>query len=92
MVFGVAPTLTLASIGLTVLISVRVKGFKEAQQISVILIVPILILIFGQIFGAIIFGPAILGVLIVILSAIDLLTFHLGLRLFKREEILSRIS
>jgi len=92
LIFGVAPTLALASIGLTVLISVRVKGFREAQQISVVLILPILMLIFGQIFGAIIFGPMLVGLLILILAFIDILTFKLGVKLFKREEILSRIS
>lgn len=92
LIFGVAPTLALASIGLTVLISVRVKGFREAQQISVVLILPILMLIFGQIFGAIIFGPMLVGLLILILAFIDVLTFQLGVKLFKREEILSRLS
>ena len=37
MIFGVAPTIALCSIGLTVIISSKVKGFKEAQQISVVL-------------------------------------------------------
>lgn len=92
LIFGVAPTLALASIGLTVLISVRVKGFREAQQISVVLVLPILMLIFGQIFGAIIFGPMLVGLLIIILAFIDILTFKLGVKLFKREEILSRLS
>ncbi|KON27908.1 hypothetical protein AC481_03215 [miscellaneous Crenarchaeota group archaeon SMTZ-80] len=92
LVFGVAPTLALASIGLTVLISVRVKGFREAQQISVVLILPILMLIFGQIFGAIIFGPILISMLIIVLGVIDLLTFKLGVKLFNREEILSRLS
>jgi ABC-2 type transport system permease protein len=92
LVFGVAPTLALASIGLTVLISVRVKGFKEAQQISVVLILPILMLVFGQIFGIVIFGPLMVGLLIIILGAFDLLIFKLGVKFFNREEILSRLS
>jgi len=47
--FGVAPTVSLAGIGLTVMISSRVRGFREAQQISVILLIPILAIVFGQI-------------------------------------------
>lgn len=55
LIFGLAPTLALVSIGLTVMISARVKGVREAQQISVVLLIPILMLIFGQVAGAIFF-------------------------------------
>ena len=57
MIFGVAPTLALCSIGLTVIIPAKVKGFKEAQQISVILFLPVLGLVFAQIAGLLILGP-----------------------------------
>ena len=41
----------------------KVKGFKEARQISLILLIPILALMFGQISGVIIFGPGIIAIL-----------------------------
>ena len=91
MIFGLAPTLALTSIGLTVMISVRVKGFREAQQISVVLLIPILALVFGQVTGAIIFGPGVILALIGLFVVIDFVVFRLGLRLFKREEILSKL-
>ena len=40
--FGLAPVVALTSIGLTVLISARVKGFREAQQISAVLLIPVM--------------------------------------------------
>lgn len=92
LIFGLAPTIALASIGLTVMISSRVKGFREAQQISVVLIVPILMLLFAQAFGALIFGPVVIGALIAVFAVVDLLLFRLGVRLFRRDEILSQIS
>jgi len=92
LIFGLAPTVALAGIGLTVMISAKVKGFREAQQISAILLVPILILVFGQVSGAIIFGPIVVGVLIGAFAIIDLLTFYIGVRMFKREEILSKLA
>jgi len=91
MIFGLAPTLALTSIGLTVMISVRVKGFREAQQISAVLVIPILALVFGQVTGALIFGSIVILALIGLFAAIDLVVFRLGLRLFKREEILSKL-
>lgn len=92
LIFGVAPTVALASIGLTVMISAKVKGFREAQQISAILLIPILILVFAQISGAIIFGPMMVGALIIAFAVIDLLVFNIGIRVFRREEILSKLA
>lgn len=90
LIFGVAPTLALCSIGLTVIISARVKGFKEAQQISVVLLLPVLGLVFAQISGLLILGPAVLALLIVIFAVIDVAIFYVGTKLFHREEILSK--
>ena len=91
-IFGLAPTVALASIGLTVMISGKVKGFREAQQISVVLIIPILGMVFGQVTGAIIFGPLVILVLICVFLLIDFVVFKLGLKLFKREEILAKLA
>ena len=92
LIFGLTPTLALVSIGLTVMISARVKGFREAQQISVILLIPVLALIFGQATGALIFGPIVISALIGLFGIIDLAVFRMGVRLFKREEILSKLG
>ena len=92
LIFALAPTMALASIGLTVMISAKVKGFREAQQISAILLIPILALVFGQIMGAIIFGPIVVTALIGLFALVDLAVFRIGLRLFKREEILSKLA
>jgi len=91
LIFGLAPVVALASIGLTVMISAKVKGFREAQQISVILLIPILALVFGQVTGAIIFGPMVITALIGLFAIIDLAVFKIGVKLFKREEILSKL-
>lgn len=92
LIFGLAPAVALASIGLTVMISAKVKGFREAQQISVILLIPILALVFGQVTGAIIFGPMVTTALIGLFAIIDIAVFKIGVKLFKREEILSKLA
>jgi len=92
LIFGLAPTVALASIGLTVIISAKVKGFKEAQQISVILLLPILALVFGQVAGAVIFGPVLILILTGLFGIIDLAVFRIGVKLFKREEILTKLA
>ncbi len=90
MIFGVSPTLALCSIGLTVIISAKVKGFKEAQQISVILLLPILGLVFAQISGVMVLGPLVLALLIGALVLVDIAVFYVGVKMFRREEILSK--
>ena len=92
LIFGLAPTLALASIGLTVMISAKVKGFREAQQISVILLIPILAMVFAQIIGAIIFGALVVLALLGIFAIVDVIVFKLALKVFKREEILSKLA
>jgi ABC-type Na+ efflux pump permease subunit len=92
LVFGLAPTVALAGIGLTVMISSRVRGFREAQQISVVLLLPILTLVFGQAVGAIIFGPLVVAALIGIFGIVDIVVFYMSLRIFRREEILLKLA
>lgn len=92
LIFGLAPTLALASIGLTVMISAKVKGFREAQQISVILLIPIFGLVFAQITGAFIFGPLVITLLIAVLIIGDLIVFKIATETFQREEILSTLT
>ena len=92
LIFGLAPTVALASIGLTVIVSAKVKGFREAQQISVVLLIPVLALIFGQVTGAVIFGPIVIVALISLFVLIDLVVFRAGVKLFRREEILLKLA
>ncbi len=90
MIFVFAPEIALTSIGLTVAISSRVKGFREAQQISVVLLAPILGLVFGQISGTLFLGPVVLFALIGSFALVDIIVFYIGVKVFKREEILSK--
>ena len=92
LIFGLSPTVALASIGLTVMTSGKVKGFREAQQISAILLIPVLAMVFGQLSGAIIFGSFVIVALIFVFLVIDSIVFGLGVKLFRREEILSELS
>ncbi|MCL2287610.1 MAG: ABC transporter permease [Candidatus Bathyarchaeota archaeon] len=90
MMFGVTPMIALCGIGLTVMVSSKVKGFKEAQQISIILILPVLGLIFAQMMGIILLGPLMLIALIGILAVVDIAIYYLSVKIFQREEILAK--
>jgi hypothetical protein len=92
LIFGLAPAVALAGIGLTVMISARVKGFREAQQISAVLVVPILVMLFAQASGVMIFGYVMVGALTLVFVLVDVLLFRLGVRVFQRDKILSQGS
>ena len=90
MIFVLAPVVSLLSIGLTVIISSRVKGFREAQQLSAMLVIPIMGLLFGQASGFLILGSRVILILSLIVLVIDLVVFRFGLAVFQRENILAK--
>ncbi len=90
LIFLVTPVITLAGIGITVMVSLRVKGYREAQQLGVVLLLPILGLIFAQVGGVIMFGPTMIALLIGAFVAVDIVLFRIGVKVFRREEILMR--
>ena len=89
LIFLMTPALSLTAVGLTVLISSRVKGFKEAQQISVVLVIPIVGLLIGQGTGALTLGPLVILALTGLLALFDLLIFRFSVLLFRREKVLT---
>jgi ABC-type Na+ efflux pump permease subunit len=92
LIFCLSPTVALTSIGLTVTISTKVKGFREAQQISAGVTIPVLfMLIFGQVMGIVILGPQMIALLTISFLIVNFFLFSIGISLFEREEILSKL-
>jgi ABC-2 type transport system permease protein len=90
MILLLSPILSLLAIGATVIISSRVKGFREAQQVSALLVIPILALLFGQASGFLIMGSSMMILMSLLLGLVDIVVFKVGLRLFQRDKILSQ--
>lgn len=84
------PLLALIGVALIVVLSSRVNDPRTAQQISAVLVVPVLGLLFGQLAGVVVLGPALalgIGVTLAIIAAVAL---WVATRLFQREVILTR--
>ena len=92
LIFGLAPALAFADIGLTVIISARVKGVREAQQISALLLVPLFAIVLGQASGSMFFDPLLIGTLTALVVAFDIIFFVASIRAFGRDRILARLS
>lgn len=79
------PFLAIATIGVVVLVSSRVKSTKAAQQISTLLVLPILLLPFASITGFAILTVNLLLYIIAFLAIADIAIVYFGIKGFNRE-------
>jgi len=89
-IFVVGPLLALASVSAAVMVSSRSTDPRAAEQVAMVVIVPLLGLFFGQIAGLIFLNARLVAWMAAGLAVIDigLLAFAVGL--FQREAILTR--
>ena len=85
-----SPLLALLAIALSVLVSARVNDPRTAQQISGVVIIPVMGLFFGQLAGAIVVSAAFVAGVSLALLVIDALAIRLAVLVFQRERILTR--
>lgn len=83
-----APFLALATIGVVVWVSSHVKGIKESQQISTLLVLPILIMPFASILGFAALTVAFFEQVILLLVVVDAIVLYVGITSFRKESIL----
>jgi ABC-2 type transport system permease protein len=86
------PLLALLTVAATVAISSRVNDPRTAQQISAVLILPIIALVFGQISGVLILSPLLAVVAAAVLVVVVGVAVWLVSKLFEREVILTKWS
>ncbi|HEY4722911.1 MAG TPA: ABC transporter permease, partial [Anaerolineae bacterium] len=86
----VAPLLTVMSVMVAIVISSRVNDPRAAEQLGMLVMLPLLGLFFAQIFGLIALNLTAMFVLSGIMLAVDAGMVALGVKLFQREAILTR--
>ena len=89
MVFLLTPLIALLGLGAGVVISSRVNDSRTAQQIGGLLVLPIVMLIVGQMAGLFVLGPGAIVAAAIVLIFLDLVVMRLGVRVFDREKIIS---
>jgi ABC-2 type transport system permease protein len=86
----IAPLLTILATTVGLMVSSRVNDPRAAEQLGMVVIIPVLGLMFGQIAGVISFNtPVALG-MSVVLVVVDAVLLALAVRLFDRETVLTR--
>ena len=84
------PLMAVAAVNFALFISSRVDDPRVAEQISVVLVVPILAALFAQLAGIIVIDIFMMLSFIGALALIDIGMIYLGVTIFQRENILTR--
>ena len=87
---AIGPLSTLAALQATIAVSSRANDPRSAQQIAVLLVLPLMIMLVGQIVGAFVVGIATLLAFAAALGLVWGLLLMLSVALFDRETILTR--
>ncbi len=86
----VGPLMAVAAVITSVIVSSRVDDPRSAEQISMVVIVPVLALFFGQISGLFMLDARLIIIATAVLLAVDAGLLALAVRLFRREVILTQ--
>lgn len=85
-----APLLAVLSVYATVIVSARMTDIRAAQQVSAVIIVPIMAIFIAQLFGMISLDAPKITMISAALLVIDVVLIKTGAKIFRRGEILSR--
>ena len=91
MTLWVAPAAAGLGLSSMVLFSARAQGFQDAYQTGGMIVLPILLLLFGQISGLMYFSVGVVLLLGFVLWSIDAALIWFGSRTFRRGRLIARL-
>ncbi len=89
-IFLVGPLLAITAVTFSMMVSSRVNDPRVAEQVSMVVIVPVLAGFFGQVAGLFVLNKQIISIVAVVMLGLDVLLLYLTTRVFQREQILTR--
>lgn len=89
-VFVVGPLLAITGVSVAVMVSSRASDPRTAEQTTMLVFLPVLLVFFAQLGGLILIDAQLILVIAVALVAIDAALLAMAVRLFQRETILTR--
>ena len=84
------PLMAIMAVIFAVIVSSRVNDPRAAEQISMVVIVPVLGVMFAQLGGLLVVNVPLVLISAVVLAAIDAVLIYFGARMFQRETILTQ--
>jgi ABC-2 type transport system permease protein len=88
MILWVTPASAGLGLGVMVLVSARAQGFQDANQTGGLVVLPVILLVFGQVSGVMYFSVRLVFVLGLVIWLLDGLLIWLGSRSFRRGRLL----
>jgi ABC-2 type transport system permease protein len=82
--------LALMAVSFSLMVSSRVNDPRVAEQVSMVVILPVLAGFFGQVAGLFVLNKQIISVVALVMLVLDALLLYLTTRVFQREQILTR--
>jgi ABC-2 type transport system permease protein len=89
-IFLVGPLLAIMAVSFSLMISSRVNDPRVAEQVSMVVIVPVLAGFFGQVAGLFVLNRQIISIVAVVMLVLDAFLLYMTTRVFQREQILTR--
>ena len=89
-IFIVGPLIAVLAVTFSMMVSSRVNDPRAAEQISMIVILPVLAGFFGQVAGVFVLNARIISIVAVVMLVVDVGMLYLTTRVFQREQILTR--
>jgi len=88
--FVLGPLLSIASVSVAVMVSSRANDPRVAEQLSMLVMIPLLGLFFGQVMGLIFINETLVLWMALVLVVVDAGLIFFATQLFQRETILTR--
>jgi ABC-2 type transport system permease protein len=89
-IFVVGPLMAVLAVTFAFMVSSRVTDPRVAEQVSMVIIVPVLAGFFGQMAGLFVLNATVIVWVAIVLLALDAGLIYLAAKLFQREHILTR--
>lgn len=86
----VGPLMALMAVSVSIMVSSRVNDPRVAEQLSMVVILPVLAIFFGQLAGLFVVNQQLILVAALVLVLFDAFLIYLSVQLFQRENILTR--
>lgn len=91
LVVWLAPAAAGLGLGAIILVSSRVSTFQDAYQLGGLVVIPVLLLVFGQLAGVLYLNVAAVVLMGLFLWMVDAAILWFGIRTFRRSEIIARM-
>ena len=88
LIIWVVPAKAGLSLGVMVLVSARAQGFQDAYQLGSVVVVPVLLLVFGQVSGLMYFNVIVVLLLGLVIWLLNSLLLWFSSRGFRRGKLL----